>query len=257
MTDSVRVLYLAPNGDVARRLESTVRDRPGAIELSAVADLDAALATLETEAIDHVAVGESLPDRTADDLRAAVRRANADAHVHRVPRPTVESRADADAVGLASGSAASAPVGGSHGDSSNGSGSNGIGRQRRRSSREQTRALADRIETAVLTETVADGRGVADEQFRTLAETLSNALVVIDADSVVRFANPAVEDVFGYRPDELVGESLTTLMSADLADRHLAGVQRYFESGERALDWRDVELTGRRKDGSEIGRAHV
>ncbi|WP_135829064.1 bacterio-opsin activator domain-containing protein [Halorussus halobius] len=98
---------------------------------------------------------------------------------------------------------------------------------------------------------VADG-GVDGDYVGALAEALSDALLVIDVDSVVRFANPAVEDVFGYRPDELVGESLSTLMSPDVADRHRAGVRRYLDTGERTLDWDAVALVGRHEDGTEV-----
>ncbi|WP_435179181.1 PAS domain S-box protein [Halorussus sp. AFM4] len=100
-------------------------------------------------------------------------------------------------------------------------------------------------------EAVADG-GVGGEHFRALAEELSDAVLVIDTDSVVRYANSAVEELFGYAPDELVGEPLTTLMSPELAERHREGVRRYLREGERHVDWRYVELPGRRRDGTEI-----
>jgi len=95
-----------------------------------------------------------------------------------------------------------------------------------------------------------DSRAAA--QLAALAETTPDCLVTIDAESRIRFANPAVEDVFGYAPDELRGEPLTVLMSEDLAQRHRTAVARYLDTGERHLDWGHIELPGLHKDGHEV-----
>jgi len=62
--------------------------------------------------------------------------------------------------------------------------------------------------------------------------------------------NPSVERMFGYTPEELIGESITVLMPDDLATDHTVGLERYLETGERALDWNGVEFEGKRRDGS-------
>ncbi|MFC7215769.1 PAS domain S-box protein [Saliphagus sp. GCM10025334] len=90
------------------------------------------------------------------------------------------------------------------------------------------------------------------ERYRALTEAANDVIVTIDAESTIRSVNPAVEDIFGYEPDELVGESLTTLMRDDLAARHRAGLQRYLETDERTLDWDYVEIPGQRADGSTV-----
>ncbi|RDI71108.1 PAS domain S-box protein [Halopelagius longus] len=90
------------------------------------------------------------------------------------------------------------------------------------------------------------------EQYETLARTASDVIVTVDERSVVRDVNSAVEDVFGYEPTELVGESLTKLMPDRLSDVHRTAVRRYLDSGERHLDWDYLELPGVRADGSEI-----
>ncbi|WP_339102731.1 PAS domain S-box protein [Haloterrigena salinisoli] len=90
------------------------------------------------------------------------------------------------------------------------------------------------------------------EQYRAITEAASDVIVTIDAESTVRTVNPAVETVFGYEPDELIGESLTTLMPDGLADEHREALTRYLETGDRTLDWEYVELPGVRADGTEI-----
>ena len=90
------------------------------------------------------------------------------------------------------------------------------------------------------------------EQYRAITEAINDVIVTIDTTSVIRSINPAVQNVFGYTRDELIGESLTTLMPAGYPEEHHAAVERYLETGERRLDWDYVELPGQHADGSEI-----
>jgi PAS domain S-box-containing protein len=96
------------------------------------------------------------------------------------------------------------------------------------------------------------GRERELEMFERVARTASDVIVTIDTDSVVRDVNPAVADVFGYEPGELVGEPLTALMPGDLVDDHLEAVEEYLRERLRHVDWEYVELAGVRADGSEI-----
>ncbi|MDS0474663.1 GAF domain-containing protein [Natrinema sp. 1APR25-10V2] len=90
------------------------------------------------------------------------------------------------------------------------------------------------------------------EQLRALAETTPDALITIDTESQIQFVNPAIEDILGYSPDDLIGKSLTSLMAEELGERHLDAVDRYLTTGDRRLDWDYVELPGQHKDGYEV-----
>jgi PAS domain S-box-containing protein len=90
------------------------------------------------------------------------------------------------------------------------------------------------------------------ERFRTLAETAPSAIVTIDGDGLVQYANPAVEQVFGYPPEAVVGEPLTMLMPPGLREAHREGLARYLETGERSLDWTGARLPGQHADGHEV-----
>ena len=91
-----------------------------------------------------------------------------------------------------------------------------------------------------------------EAEFRSITESATDAIITIDTESTIQYANPAVERVFGYPPEEVVGEPLTALMPERLRDRHLAAVERYLETGERRLPWEGIEMTGRHRDGHEI-----
>jgi PAS domain-containing protein len=62
------------------------------------------------------------------------------------------------------------------------------------------------------------------ERYRTLTQTVSDVMVSIDTDSVIRDINPAVTDVFGYEPEAVIGESLTVLMPDRFVNDHFAAV---------------------------------
>ncbi|RCU47159.1 PAS domain S-box protein [Haloplanus salinus] len=90
------------------------------------------------------------------------------------------------------------------------------------------------------------------EFFRSLVENGSDAIVSIDQHSTILYANQSVERVFGYRPEELIGEKLTTIMPERFRGDHFESIARYIETGERELDWNDIQLPAKRRDGEEI-----
>jgi len=116
----------------------------------------------------------------------------------------------------------------------------------------QYAVLANRVANAVESDRMEHEAERTRTQFRAITEHSTDAIVTIDADSRVQFANPAVEDVFGYSPAELEGESLTTIMPEELQGSHLTALQEYVETGERTTEWTNLSFTARRKDGSPV-----
>lgn len=88
--------------------------------------------------------------------------------------------------------------------------------------------------------------------FRTLVENTSDAILTLDTDSTIVFANPAVERLLGYHPDELVGKSTMQLVPERLRDQHFTAFSQYLESGTRTIDWDGIELPALHEDGHEI-----
>jgi two-component system cell cycle sensor histidine kinase/response regulator CckA len=87
---------------------------------------------------------------------------------------------------------------------------------------------------------------------RMVTETSPDAILSIDDRSIIRFANPATEEIFGCPVDALIGQSLTTLMPESFRQRHVASLARYLETGAPSMSWHAIELTGRRADGEEF-----
>lgn len=89
-------------------------------------------------------------------------------------------------------------------------------------------------------------------RFRALTENIGVAIITIDTDSVVQFANPLIEDVLGWNPAELEGESLITIIPEQHRSEHFEAVEEYLETGERSVDWSGVRLTALHRDGHEV-----
>jgi PAS domain S-box-containing protein len=88
-----------------------------------------------------------------------------------------------------------------------------------------------------------------EERYRLALGIASDAVITIDEQSRMLFVNPAAERIFGYSRSELLGQSLVMLMPEELREKHLAGFQRFSETGVRRFAWEAVELTGRHKSG--------
>ncbi|HRH44646.1 MAG TPA: PAS domain S-box protein, partial [Pyrinomonadaceae bacterium] len=92
----------------------------------------------------------------------------------------------------------------------------------------------------------------SETRFRTLADTASDAILTIDADSNIIFVNEAIEKVFGYSAEELIGKPMTMLMPERMRDGHDEGLNRYLSTNQRNINWEGVTLPGLHKDGHEI-----
>ena len=92
----------------------------------------------------------------------------------------------------------------------------------------------------------------SEERYRVVAETALDAIISIDEQSRVLFANQAVEKIFGYAPSELCGQDVTILMPDYLQVVHRAAIREYVETGKRHVSWEGVQLPGLHKSGREI-----
>jgi two-component system cell cycle sensor histidine kinase/response regulator CckA len=90
------------------------------------------------------------------------------------------------------------------------------------------------------------------ELFRVVAETATDAIITINEQSVILFANQAAERIFGYAISEMLNQPVTLLMPAYLREAHGAAIGRSLETGERHFSWNAVKLTGLHRSGREF-----
>lgn len=94
--------------------------------------------------------------------------------------------------------------------------------------------------------------GKAERLYRILWQTTTDAVLIIDASSVIRYANPGSTALFQHEAAQLLGQPLSLLQPERLRSSHDLGMQRYQQTGARHLDWRSSEIVALRKDATEI-----
>ncbi len=93
---------------------------------------------------------------------------------------------------------------------------------------------------------------LSEEEYRLLWETSTDAVVILDRESTIRYANPAVADVFGYPPEEMIGEKISLVQPERLREAHRQGLARYLATGAKKLNWRATEAAGLHRLGHEF-----
>ena len=91
-----------------------------------------------------------------------------------------------------------------------------------------------------------------EERYRDVTETATYALVMIDEDSKIMFANRAAESVFGYTIEEMLGQQLAMLVPEYPAGGGPASLEQHLQHAERSGTWMSVELIGLHKSGKGI-----
>jgi PAS domain S-box-containing protein len=81
-------------------------------------------------------------------------------------------------------------------------------------------------------------------------QTAIDAIVVIDEGGIVQSVNPAVERIFGYRTDEVVGKNVAVLMPELDRSTHDSHIAAYLRTGVAGIIGIGREVEGQRTDGS-------
>ncbi|MGE0114383.1 MAG: ATP-binding protein [Steroidobacteraceae bacterium] len=86
-----------------------------------------------------------------------------------------------------------------------------------------------------------------------LLQQAPDALLLINADGNIQFTNTAATALFGYQPEELLGQTMELLLPERHRGAHLQHRAGYVKHPtQRAMGQRGVALSGRRRDGSEF-----
>ncbi|MBL8103519.1 MAG: PAS domain S-box protein, partial [Anaerolineales bacterium] len=82
--------------------------------------------------------------------------------------------------------------------------------------------------------------------FRQVWESTSDAMVISDAQGIVLAANPAYYKLYGYSPQQLIGESFAIIFPKDAQD---AAIEQYKEIFSTAQEGLEFESAAQRADG--------
>ncbi|MFQ5595055.1 MAG: PAS domain S-box protein, partial [Anaerolineae bacterium] len=89
----------------------------------------------------------------------------------------------------------------------------------------------------------------SEERFRSLAQTATDGIITIGADSRIRVFNKAAELIFGFSAEEAVGQHISMLIPEEYGSRHTAAIERYLNTRQPRVIGKTVELKGLRKGG--------
>jgi len=89
-------------------------------------------------------------------------------------------------------------------------------------------------------------------QYRAIFDSAVEAMAVIDAKGNIQSVNPSVERTFGYASDELIGKNIKMLMPDVIATHHDGYLQRYRDTGVKAIIGIGREVVGERKNGTRF-----
>ncbi|MGO9515006.1 MAG: ATP-binding protein [Steroidobacteraceae bacterium] len=95
-------------------------------------------------------------------------------------------------------------------------------------------------------------RNAPPDLARSALDAAPDAMIIIDAFGVIRFANRQVSALFGYEHDEIIGESVETLLPERFRARHVAHRVRYVGNVRARPMGAGLELFGRRRNGAEF-----
>lgn len=90
----------------------------------------------------------------------------------------------------------------------------------------------------------------SEGRIRAILRTMSDAVVLIDAQGTIVLVNEAVCNMYGYEEDELLHQNISMLMTAEHRYAHNGYLERYFATRQRVIIGRRVEVEAVRKDGS-------
>src|SRR5262249_7415661 len=92
----------------------------------------------------------------------------------------------------------------------------------------------------------------AEDRFRLVVEASPNGIVLVDERGRIELVNAYAEKLFGYRREELIGQTMEILVPERFRAEHTAHRAQVLAAPSARQMGAGRELFGRRKDGSEF-----
>ena len=97
---------------------------------------------------------------------------------------------------------------------------------------------------------VEDALRESEDRTRSIVKHVVDGIITIDATGMIRSVNPAVQRLFGYGADELIGQNVNILMPEPFHGEHDGYLATYLRTGEPKVLGLGREVEGCRKDGT-------
>lgn len=92
----------------------------------------------------------------------------------------------------------------------------------------------------------------SEGRLRAILEHAIEGIITIDEKGIVKIFNNAAERIFGYGPEEIIGNNIRILMPEPHRSKHDGYLEDYLRTGHAKIIGIGREVMGRRKDGKAI-----
>lgn len=92
----------------------------------------------------------------------------------------------------------------------------------------------------------------SEERLRAILETAVEGIITIGERGEIELMNPAALKMFGYAPDEIIGQNIRLLMPAPDREAHDSYLANYRATGEAKIIGIGREVIGQKKDGTRF-----
>ncbi|MDB2270529.1 PAS domain S-box protein [Halorubrum ezzemoulense] len=226
--NSIRILHVDDDPDLAELVSTYLRREDSHFEVVSAGSASDGLDTLAETDIDCVVSDYDMPERNGIELLEAVRERDAD-----LPFILFTAKGSEDIASDAISAGVTDYL------------QKGVGT-------DQYAVLANRIRNVVDKWRAEREAERTKRRLEAIAENSSDAILTVDSTNTIQFVNQATEDLFGYDPETLRGDSLFTLIPERYRDGHRQGMERFLETNDRSLDWTAIEFSAQHREGHEV-----
>ena len=92
----------------------------------------------------------------------------------------------------------------------------------------------------------------SEEMTRSVTENSMDGIIVINESGIIHSFNPACEELFGYKADDMIGKKINLVIPEDFREKHENGIKRYLQTGEARLIGTIAQVQGLKSDGTLI-----
>mgnify|MGYP006275576231 CR=1 FL=1 len=90
------------------------------------------------------------------------------------------------------------------------------------------------------------------QKIQNILDITADAMITINQHGIIQSYSDNSQNLFGYQPDDVVGENIRILMPESVGKKHDTYLKNYLETGQANIIGKGRELTARHKDGYDI-----